>query len=215
MTCRKEAGGCGHEFCWICFAEWKVHGGDFYNCNKFDPKKQKEEEKIVKNAKSELERYVFFFNRYINHQKALQLGVKMRTTIQNTIKSFNDTKGLPYEELKYLENAVEAIIKSHRCLKNTYIFGYYMKDVNERQLFEHNQMLLGKEADVLHEDMEGEELKKLLAEDTIENFNQKWLKFKSNVINLSTVTVKYLGNLTNEIEMKLLEFVDYKTLNSR
>ncbi len=32
MTCRKEAGGCGHEFCWICFADWKGHNA----CNKFD-----------------------------------------------------------------------------------------------------------------------------------------------------------------------------------
>ena len=26
MTCRKEVGGCGYEFCWICLDEWKKHG---------------------------------------------------------------------------------------------------------------------------------------------------------------------------------------------
>ena len=31
-------------------------------------------------------------------------------------------------ETKFITDALEAIIKSKRTLKNTYIFGYYMKD---------------------------------------------------------------------------------------
>lgn len=31
MTCRKEAGGCGHEFCWICMQPWDGTCGS-YNC---------------------------------------------------------------------------------------------------------------------------------------------------------------------------------------
>jgi len=212
MTCRKEAGGCGYEFCWICMGEWKVHGGDFYNCNKFDPKKKDNEEKNVKKVKFELERYVFYFNRYMAHQKSLQFGVKMRSTIQDVMKSFILQKNLPYEELKYLETAVEAIIKSHTALKNTYIFGYYLKDVPQRNLFEHNQFLLEKEADVLHEDMEGEELKQLLREDNLEKFNTHWNRFKGNVVNLSSVNLK---NVVNDIEMTLMEHVDYKAMNMK
>lgn len=213
MTCRKEAGGCGHEFCWICYGEWKSHGGDFYNCNKFDTKKLKNDEKLVKNVKLELNRYVFYFNRYMNHQKSLQFGIKMRTTIQSIIKKFNEQKNIPYDELKYLENAVEVIIKSHRALKNTYIFGFYMKEVRQKALFEHNQNLLEKDADYLHENMEGEELKTLLLEESTIEFNKKWGNFKANVINLSTVTVKYMTNLVNEIELKLIDCIDFKALN--
>lgn len=35
MTCRKEAGGCGHEFCWLCRGPWSEHGsatGGYYAC---------------------------------------------------------------------------------------------------------------------------------------------------------------------------------------
>ncbi len=214
MTCRKEAGGCGYEFCWICFGEWKAHGGDFYNCNKFDPKKKTEDEKKMKKAKFDLDKYVFYFNRYMNHQKSLKYAINMRTTMQTTIKQFNETKHIPFEELRYLENAVEALIKSHRSLKSTYVFGFYMKEVNERGLFEHNQTLLEKEADSLHEKMEGDGLKQLLNIENKEEFDCKWNLFKSNVINLSSVTVKYLTNLINDIEMNLMEFVDYKNLHS-
>jgi len=25
MTCQKNSGGCGHEFCWICLKDWHTH----------------------------------------------------------------------------------------------------------------------------------------------------------------------------------------------
>lgn len=51
MTCLRNKGGCGHEFCWICLESWASHGektgknwfwslGGYYKCNKFDPKQE-------------------------------------------------------------------------------------------------------------------------------------------------------------------------------
>jgi len=70
MTCRKEASGCGYEFCWICMGEWSAHAKDYYNCNKFDENRKKEIEEEQKDAKYDLEKYVFYFNRWMNHQKS-------------------------------------------------------------------------------------------------------------------------------------------------
>ena len=188
MTCRKEAGGCSYEFCWICLSEWGPHGSSYYNCNKYDPQKEenKKKEQISKNAKFELERYVFFFDRYMNHERAKQLSIKMRDETQREIESFSKLKHLPYDELKFMEEAVETIIKARRTLKNTYIFGYYMKDVKQRQLFEHNQYLLESNADRLHEMMENETKKKLLD------------------------TNNYEENLLNEIENNMMDLVEIK-----
>ncbi|KAJ3434547.1 rbr-type e3 ubiquitin transferase [Anaeramoeba flamelloides] len=36
MTCRKEGNGCGHQFCWVCLKDWKVHGTNYYECKFFD-----------------------------------------------------------------------------------------------------------------------------------------------------------------------------------
>ena len=30
-----------HEFCWVCGGPWKDHNGSYYNCNKYDPDKDK------------------------------------------------------------------------------------------------------------------------------------------------------------------------------
>jgi len=51
MTCRKEAGGCGYEFCWICLGEWKPHGSSYYQCTKFDKDKVVSKEEMVKKCK--------------------------------------------------------------------------------------------------------------------------------------------------------------------
>ena len=43
-----------------------------------------------------------------------------------------------FMELEFLKEALETVIKSKRVLKNTYIFGYYLKDGNEKKLFEYS-----------------------------------------------------------------------------
>ena len=30
MTCRRDAGGCGFEFCWSCCQEWRLHESRIY-----------------------------------------------------------------------------------------------------------------------------------------------------------------------------------------
>jgi len=39
MTCRKETGGCGGDWCWMCRGDWKTHGshtGGYFSCNIYD-----------------------------------------------------------------------------------------------------------------------------------------------------------------------------------
>eukprot|EP01083_Nonionella_stella_P052099 138372_1 len=39
MNCRRHAGGCGHEFCWLCLGNWAQHGsatGGYYQCNIYE-----------------------------------------------------------------------------------------------------------------------------------------------------------------------------------
>ena len=40
MTCKNTS--CKYEFCWVCSGPWKDHSGSYYNCNKYDPEKEKE-----------------------------------------------------------------------------------------------------------------------------------------------------------------------------
>lgn len=39
MTCRRQVGGCGHEFCWLCLGDWSEHNrgtGGYFGCNRTD-----------------------------------------------------------------------------------------------------------------------------------------------------------------------------------
>jgi ariadne-1 len=74
MTCRN----CGHNFCWLCLADWSTHGsatGGYYACNLYE--KKKETDKDFANgilsqdhAQKEIQRYTYHFERYVNHDKA-------------------------------------------------------------------------------------------------------------------------------------------------
>jgi ariadne-1 len=69
---------CSYEFCWLCNGKWSEHGqktGGYYNCNKYEElkkidKKLSNDEKRRTDAKNELDKYIFYFERYNNHDKA-------------------------------------------------------------------------------------------------------------------------------------------------
>lgn len=78
MTCRTPS-GCGYEFCWLCLGDWKEHGsstGGYYACNKYEAEKGQsnskvaKEEEIRKQAKTDLDKYMWYFERFNNHSKS-------------------------------------------------------------------------------------------------------------------------------------------------
>jgi len=213
MTCRKEAGGCSYEFCWVCLGDWKSHGNNYYQCTKYDKNKEISKEEAIKNAKLELEKYVFYFDRYMNHQKSQQLGVKLKSKIKELSELLRSIHNIPYEELYFLEDAVDTIIHARRTLKNTYIFRYYMIDCKEKTLFEHNQFLLDRDTDKLHGVMEGETISNIIEAAGYEEFTKMFNEFKNNVINSLSAINKYRENLLSEIENNMLHLVNYKNIN--
>ena len=93
MTCRKEAGGCGYEFCWICLGEWKPHGTSWYECKRYNPNEvDKQKEKMRQNTKLELERYANFYDSYTQEVKALKFGEKLKNTIEKYKTSLEKEK---------------------------------------------------------------------------------------------------------------------------
>ena len=90
MTCKM----CAYEFCWLCSGKWSEHGqktGGYYNCNKYEDLKQKgdgkvsKDEEIRKSAKNELDRYMFYFERYNNHDKAEKHARSLKPVIKAKI----------------------------------------------------------------------------------------------------------------------------------
>ena len=151
MTCKM----CGFEFCWLCKGSWKDHNnttGGYYKCNKFTEDAQKEDQ-TIENVKFELQRYMFFFERYQNHQKSEKLAIKLVQVMEHKMQQLHELKHYPQMELEYLSNAVTEVIRCRQVLKYTYVYAYYNPKMNNqsKNLFEHQQMLLEEACELLHE----------------------------------------------------------------
>jgi len=214
MTCRKEAGGCGYEFCWICLGEWKPHGTSWYECKRYTPNElDKNKEKIRNNMKLELERFANYYERYQEEEKSIKYGIKLRDKIENYKNELEDKKHQPHMEVQFLDEALDTVIECHQILKNTYIFGYYMKEDVNNSLYIHHQEMLRREADLLHELLEMKYLKDILSIDMIDDFNKEFNIYKGKVKSLISATVRFKDNILEDIE-KHPEYIDYNILKN-
>ena len=172
MTCKI----CAYEFCWLCLGLWSEHGqktGGYYNCNKYEEMKKSgneditNEESKVSKAKSELSKYMFYFERYNNHDKAEKQGRQLRPVVQQKMQLLHRVKSYPQNELEFLEEAINEVIRCRQVLKYTYVYGYYLKGGRDQNLFEFMQENLEKNCEYLHELIE-KPLDPFLDENTFE-----------------------------------------------
>eukprot|EP00349_Pseudokeronopsis_sp_Brazil_P006337 CAMPEP_0202969920 /NCGR_PEP_ID=MMETSP1396-20130829/15821_1 /ASSEMBLY_ACC=CAM_ASM_000872 /TAXON_ID= /ORGANISM="Pseudokeronopsis sp., Strain Brazil" /LENGTH=406 /DNA_ID=CAMNT_0049697995 /DNA_START=211 /DNA_END=1431 /DNA_ORIENTATION=+ len=157
MTCKM----CTFEFCWLCLGDWKEHGsstGGYYQCNKYEELKKSSagngvaaEERKREEAKNELARYMFYFERFVNHEKAQKHAKTLKPVIQQKIELLQAIKKYPVQELEFLQDAISEIIRCRQVLKFTYVYGFFLKDQKEINLFQYLQEQLEKNCDYLHE----------------------------------------------------------------
>ncbi len=113
MTCRKQSGGCGFEFCWLCRGDWKEHGaetGGYYACNKYDASGAKGEDAKAQELKTELETYMFYYHRYESHKNAMKVADEQ---IRNADKKANELLerfSVRPQDTKFLKEATEQLL---------------------------------------------------------------------------------------------------------
>lgn len=116
MTCRV----CGHDFCWMCMAPWSEHGqktGGYYNCNKYEELKKKgdkklnEEERQREEHKNQLNKYMFYFERFNNHERAEKHAKELRTAIKAKIELLHEIKHYPLSELEFLTDTLQVVVE--------------------------------------------------------------------------------------------------------
>jgi len=154
MICSK-AGGCGHEFCWLCLGEWSTHGtstGGYYQCNIYDKQakegKHTDEETTRQKAKHALDKYIFYFERFMDHDRGMKLTVREENDIESKVQTLHDKHGFEIIELEFLYDALRQVRACRRVLKWTYVYGYYLDDGGpENNLFEYLQKNLEQKTD--------------------------------------------------------------------
>mmetsp|Transcript_56233 Transcript_56233/g.163013 ORF Transcript_56233/g.163013 Transcript_56233/m.163013 type:complete len:541 (+) Transcript_56233:168-1790(+) len=209
MVCSK-AGGCGHEFCWLCLGDWASHGtstGGYYQCNIYDRQakegKHAEEEKSRQRAKHALDKYMFYFERFMDHDRGMKMAIQEETFIEDKVQKLHDLHNFEIIELQFLYDALRQVRVCKRVLKWTYVYGYYLDEVGpEKNLFEHLQKNLEEKTDYLHEMLEKELENTFFSEQSqlpLEEVPKLFREFRSKVANFTNVTQKFLQQIMTDL----------------
>ena len=215
MLCDKRAGGCGHAFCYVCETDWAKHSQDHFNCNKYtDAVKNKENN--AKKIKEQLKRYDFYFSRFIDNEKAVEIvDKKLREDIGEKLNILVTLKNLSIMETQFIIDALETVINGKRLLKNTYIFGYYMKDNDKKDYFEHEQGILQYWTEELHRNLIDNKLNEIIKEDNFQNFSNTLKNFKNTLNNIISSIQKYSKGLIDDIENNFISEIDNKIYDEK
>ena len=141
----------------MCLGDWSEHGsgsGGFYQCNKYEKmlKEQtslKEEEEKRESARNDLKRYMFYYDRFSNHHSGEIKAIALRPKMDDLISGLATENDCTEVDLFFVKESLEEVIKSKSVLKWSYAFSYYIKDLENRELFENMQSLLEKNCDQL------------------------------------------------------------------
>lgn len=145
MQCTK----CKHDFCWMCCADWRSHGSEYYECSRYKENPNIANESVNAQAREALKKYLFYFERYENHSKSLKLEEqtlkKIRERIQEKVMSSSGT----WIDWQYLLDAASLLKKCRYTLQYTYPYAYYLEKGPRKQLFEYQQAQLEAEVENL------------------------------------------------------------------
>ncbi|XP_072034933.1 ankyrin repeat and IBR domain-containing protein 1-like [Amphiura filiformis] len=151
MKCTK----CKHDFCWVCLEPWSKHSsetGGYFRCNRFEVVQKVEEkaESLLTDAEKknkdmqELNRFLHYYSRYKNHGHSHKLEEPLMKKAPSKMKKLACHTSQPNEgpgdDTKFIEEAIQELLKARRTLKFSYPYGYYLEDRGgSKQIFEFMQ----------------------------------------------------------------------------
>ncbi len=104
--------------------DWTKHGSDTYNCSRFQVK----DDATRNSARSQLERYLFYYDRFHAHRQSIQSETKVRAPrvlgvlVAVAHDRHDDTEPMAngarasYVDVQFLEQTVDVLSKCRRTL---------------------------------------------------------------------------------------------------
>jgi ariadne-1 len=129
MVCRH----CSFQFCWMCMKDWDVHG---YNDSVCSTWKEPDLTDDMTAAKRHLERWLFYFDRFNNHELSAKLDVELLERAAERITQVQDETGMSWIEAQYMREAVAELSRCRLTLKWTYAMAHFLESGNDKQIFE-------------------------------------------------------------------------------
>jgi len=129
MVCKK----CKTDFCWVCLTDWRMHGAN-YDCNRYN----EAEDKSKSQSRATLERYLFYYNRYLNHFQSLKLESKLNSMMKGKMEEMMK-HNMSWIDVQFLKKSLDTLYECRRTLMYTYAFAHYLKKTNHSDMFTDNQ----------------------------------------------------------------------------
>lgn len=143
MTCRNLK--CRTAFCWVCLTPGIAHSFKSHGCNLFS-----KDEKALNDS---LERYLFYWNRYMTHTKSLKFESQLHASVAEKMEEMQQ-QHMSWIEVQYLKKAVDVLCCCRQTLLYTYVFAFYLRKSNQSVIFEANQADLETATECLSEYLE-------------------------------------------------------------
>ncbi|XP_043189750.1 E3 ubiquitin-protein ligase ariadne-1-like isoform X2 [Amphibalanus amphitrite] len=161
MICKNQS--CRADFCWVCLGPWEPHGSSWYSCNRFDEAEARAARDAQELSRAALNRYLFYFNRFINHSQSLRFESRLYASVQQKMEEMQQ-HNMSWIEVQFLKKAVDVLCSCRQTLMYTYVFAYYLQKNNQSTIFEENQKDLERCTELLSEYLERDITQQLLAD---------------------------------------------------
>lgn len=153
---------CNYQFCWLCMKNWDVHGYNNAVCNAW---KEPEPDALKTAAKQSLEKWLFYFDRFNNHEISARLDEELCSRTEEKMVEWQETSKMSWIESTFMHDAVDELTRCRLTLKWTYAMAYFLAPGNDKEIFEAIQADLEKAVEdlsqLLEEPVEAESVKSL------------------------------------------------------
>jgi len=133
----------------MCLGDWKNHGAEYYECSRYKENPNVVKDTVHVKARKALEKYLFYFERWENHNKSLKLEEQLMQKIKVRIEEKVNTHQGTWIDWQYLYDAAALLTKCRYTLQYTYPFAYYLEFGSRKELFEYQQAQLEREIENL------------------------------------------------------------------
>ena len=152
----------------------------------------------------------------MNNKQAVEIiNEKIRNKIAEKITKLVTSKNVSVLDTEFINDAIETVISGKSLLKNTYIFGYYMKDNEKKDFFEHSQGILQYWTEELHRLLIDDHINQIIQEDNFEKYNQYLVNYKNSINKKITSIQNYSKGLIDDIENNFISEIDFDILDEK
>ena len=144
---------CNYQFCWLCMKKWEVHGYNSTVCNAWQEPEPDAESNA---AKQNLEKWLFYFDRFNNHELSARLDVELCERADEKMVEVQEIGAVSWIEVssylrivagsalmtgrgsqaKFMKDAVDELTECRLSLKWSYVMAYFLQPDNQKQIFE-------------------------------------------------------------------------------